>query len=69
MKKGMLFIFTFIMGSGSCKHKSSENKPVFDEGQGVVFDSLQAAKADADDFGIKQYVINFDKRTKPQKGK
>lgn len=58
----MLFTFILIVGLCSCKHKPSENTFVFEEEQGVVFDSLQAAKVGADDYGMKQYVMAFLKR-------
>ena len=63
MKKQLFYIFILIVVVGSCTQKSSENTFEYaEEDQGIVFDSVQAAKTGADDYGMKQYVMAFLKR-------
>jgi len=59
----MLYIILLLLGLWSCKQESSLNTFVFEEGeQEVLFDSLRATKAGADEYGMKQYVMAFLKR-------
>ena len=59
MRKGIPLIFILIVGLWSCNQKPKENTSVEEQVDEVLFDSLRASKAGADDYGMKQYVMAF----------
>ena len=63
MKNGFLLVATIILGLLACTNQPSKKAIVetIEEGA-IVFDSIRAAKAGADDYGMKQYVMAFLKR-------
>ncbi len=62
MKNNFFVILILFWGLWSCNQKPIE-KPIEKMVEaGIVFDSLRAAKAGADDYGMKQYVMAFLKR-------
>lgn len=62
MKNGVFLILILFIGLWSCNQKTTD-KPIVEAVEDtVVFDSLRAAKAGADDYGMKQYVMAFLKR-------
>lgn len=63
MKKLLTCIFVILMGLFACGDKVVEKTTIEETVEdGIVFDSTRAAKAGADDYGMKQYVMAFLKR-------
>ena len=63
MKNELLCVLVLILGISSCGQKTDENVFVEEnQEQEIVFDSLRAIKAGADEYGMKQYVMAFLKR-------
>lgn len=63
MKNSFLLFTILILGLWSCNQPPSEkNLTETIEESGITFDSIRAAKAGADDYGMKQYVMAFLKR-------
>lgn len=62
--KNIIFAFILLgVTFWSCEEKASETTPLESEvNSEMVFDSLRAAKAGADEYGMKQYVMAFLKR-------
>ena len=56
--KNHLFLLILITALWSCTEKPTEPVVVEDAAEkGIVFDSLRAAKAGADDYGMRRYVM------------
>ncbi len=62
MKNQILLATILVLALMSCEQKPKEIPTKEIEEEGIVFDSLRAAKAGADDYGMKQYVMAFLKR-------
>lgn len=63
MKVYSILILILLLGLYGCNEKNdiAPNENV-EEDKGIVFDSLRAARAGADEYGMKQYVMAFLKR-------
>lgn len=59
-KNVLILLLFFILAS--CNQKPAEKPVELIEEEAIVFDSIRAAKAGADDYGMKQYVMAFLKR-------
>jgi len=62
MKNIFVLVLILVMGLVACNQKPSETVIEKVAEEGIVFDSLRAAKAGADKYGMKQYVMAFLKR-------
>ena len=62
MRNGGFLMLIILVGFLSCNQKSSTTPVIEAVEDIVVFDSLRAASAGADDYGMKQYVMAFLKR-------
>ena len=62
MKFGNIIPFLICIMLSSCNQKPAEKPAQTIDEEAIVFDSLRAAKAGADDYGMKQYVMAFLKR-------
>jgi len=62
MKNGFILLLFLFVGLMSCQEKPKELPAENTTEDGMAFDSLRAAKAGADQYGMKQYVMAFLKR-------
>ena len=63
MKKTILYLFLICLLISACNEKKENSTNAKQEDtEAIVFDSLRAAKAGADAYGMKQYVMALLKR-------